>query len=73
MLQPEGGFYPLVLMQPWAKKVKLVMSKQISSDDINKLSKLFSTKLEPALATYNADLKENGLCIYLRKKLNLWK
>jgi hypothetical protein len=40
------------------------MSKQISNDDINKLSKLFSTKLEPALATYNADLKENGLCIF---------
>ena len=36
------------------------MSKKVSSDDINKLAKLFSTKLEPALETYNKDLKENG-------------
>lgn len=41
------------------------MSKQISTDDLNKLSKLFSTKLEPALETYNADLKENGWKLFL--------
>ena len=37
------------------------MTKTVSNDDLNKLAKLFSTKLEPALETYNADLKENGL------------
>ena len=36
------------------------MTKSVSSDDLNKLAKLFSTKLEPALETYNTDLKENG-------------
>ncbi len=32
----------------------------MSSDDINKLSKLFSSKLSPALEIYNKDLQENG-------------
>jgi len=54
-----------------AKKVKLVMSKQISNDDMNKLSKLFSTKLEPALETYNADLKENGFFKIIIAKINI--
>lgn len=44
------------------------MTKTVSNDDLNKLAKLFSTKLEPALETYNADLKENGL---LFKNYNL--
>ena len=43
-----------------AKKVKLEMSKKINADDLNKLTKQFSTKLEPALETYNTDLKDNG-------------
>jgi hypothetical protein len=36
----------------------------MSSDDINKLSKLFGSKLGPALEIYNKDLQENGWLIY---------
>lgn len=40
------GFFPLVLLQPWAKKVKLEMCSSISADDVIKLTKFYNAKLD---------------------------
>lgn len=60
VLQPEGGFYPLVLMQPWAKRVKLEMLTSVSAQDSAKLAKYFTNKMGPALDIYIRDLKESS-------------
>ncbi len=41
----------------------------MSSDDINKLSKLFGSKLGPAMEIYNKDLGENGRLTKALKKI----
>lgn len=60
VLQPEGGFYPLVLMQPWAKRVKVDMMNGISSADTLRLTKYFRNKISTALDTFNRDLKDSS-------------
>ena len=59
VLQPEGGFYPLVLMQPWAKRVKVEMLDSISTEDASRLTKYFRNKFSIAVETFQRDLKES--------------
>ena len=60
VLQPEGGFYPLVLMQPWSKQVRLEMNSAIENDNHLKLVKLFNMKLGPAKEIYLNDQQNCG-------------
>ena len=60
VLQPEGGFYPLVLMQPWAKRVKVEMMNGISAEDTLRLTKYFRNKLITAIDTFQRDLKSSS-------------
>lgn len=60
VLQPEGGFYPLVLMQPWAKRVKVEMMNGISAEDTLRLTKYFRNKFTNALDTFQRDLKNSS-------------
>lgn len=61
LLQPEGGLFPLVLLQPWGKRVKLSMEKTLSNDYQTKLTKYFNSKLGPALEIYKKDLEESTI------------
>lgn len=61
VLQPEGGFFPLVLLQPWATRTKIKMKRNTNPNFYNKLKKLFHHKLQPALETYNIDLRETSI------------
>lgn len=58
MLQPDGGFYPLVLLQPWSTNVQLELLNEISKDDESKLKSIFKSKIDPSIEIYNQDLKE---------------
>lgn len=57
VLQPEGGFYPLVLMQPWATKIQISFKNSTNSIYVNKLKRLFYHKLQPALEVYSKDIE----------------
>jgi hypothetical protein len=63
LLQPEGGLFPLVLLQPWGRKCKLEFESSVNANYANKLVKYFSSKLGPALDIYKKDLDDS--CMYL--------
>ncbi|RNA00740.1 SPRY domain-containing 3, partial [Brachionus plicatilis] len=61
VLQPEGGFFPLVLMQPWSTRVRLEIYSTLCNEDVNKLTKFYHAKLAPAIEIYNKDMTESTI------------
>lgn len=59
VVQPEGGFYPLVLMQPWAKHVRVEMLDTVSAEDTARLTKYFRNKFAGAFDTFRRDSNES--------------
>ena len=65
VLQPEGGLYPLVLMQPWAKKCKLEVLEKFHESNLLKLRKLLTLKMSPALKMHENDQRETSKsCVF---------
>ena len=60
VLQPEGGFFPLVLLQPWSTATKIKLKTAANPHFYGKLKKLFYHKLQPALEVYNRNIIETG-------------
>ena len=67
LLQPEGGLFPLVLLQPWSKRVKLEMDVKMKESYSSKLIKYYNSKLGPALDLYKRDLYL--YCFYIKIKI----
>jgi hypothetical protein len=64
LLQPEGGLFPLVLLQPWGRRVKLDLHRQKDvAHHTAKLLKFHATKLGPALELYQKDAQASTVSI----------
>ena len=64
LLQPEGGLYPLVLLQPWGRRVQLCAQTPTNpavASFTPKLNKYFNSKLGPALEVYRKDLEASTI------------
>lgn len=75
VLQPEGGFLPIVLLQPYgnemrsfdtfsfsflATKVSIERKNVLSTNEIERLEKLYQQMLGPAMDIYRRDQNERG-------------
>lgn len=60
VLQPEGGFFPLVLLQPWATTTKITLKTEANPNFSSKLKKHFYHKQQSALEVYNKNINETG-------------
>ncbi len=61
LLQPEGGLFPLVLLQPWGRRVRLDLhTPKDVTHHAQKLLQYHQTKLAPALEIYQKDVQESS-------------
>ncbi|CAF3064750.1 unnamed protein product [Rotaria socialis] len=65
VLQPEGGFFPIVLLQPYASKVSIERHDILTTEELNKLQGLYAQMVRPAMEIYRKDTEER----YLSEKL----
>lgn len=61
VLQPEGGFVPIVLLQPYATKVSIEKRQNMSVDEAGKLHGFYKQMLGPAKEIYQKDQFERDL------------
>ncbi|UJR28669.1 hypothetical protein I4U23_009898 [Adineta vaga] len=61
VLQPEGGFVPIVLLQPYATKVSIAKKNMLTADELTKLQGLYKQMLRPAIDIYRKDKVERDL------------
>ncbi|CAF0900115.1 unnamed protein product [Rotaria sp. Silwood1] len=65
VLQPEGGFVPIVLLQPYATKVSIEKKNILTNEEITKLQGLYKQMLGPAYEIYQKDRVDRDLSNYL--------
>ncbi|CAF1096486.1 unnamed protein product [Adineta steineri] len=68
VLQPEGGFVPIVLLQPYATKVSIEIRNVLTKEEFSDLQELYIQMLEPAIEIYEKDKNERNLTEDLFRK-----
>ncbi|CAF1350584.1 unnamed protein product, partial [Didymodactylos carnosus] len=61
VLQPDGGFMPVVLLQPYAKKVSIERMDTQTKEDLRRLQALYKQMLGPAVEVYEKDMRKREL------------
>ncbi|CAF1377156.1 unnamed protein product, partial [Didymodactylos carnosus] len=61
VLQPDGGFMPVVLLQPYATKVSIEKMNTQTKEDLTRLQTLYKQMLGPAVEVYEKDVREREL------------
>ncbi|CAF2557981.1 unnamed protein product [Rotaria sp. Silwood2] len=61
VLQPEGGFVPIVLLQPYATRVSIERHDILTTEEFDKLHGLYTQMFRPAMEIYRKDKDERYL------------
>ncbi|CAF3406424.1 unnamed protein product [Rotaria sp. Silwood1] len=61
VLQPEGGFVPIVLLQPYATRVSIERHDVLTTEEFDKLQGLYTQMFRPAMEIYRKDKDERFL------------